>query len=209
MLLNHRKLKHCIPTAKILEVMTTKKCLQKFHLESLGKLGDSFLKYAIMGKVAALSFMKWIGMDIDFIDAPMLRHFIVNYAEKLVNFHDPSLPVKALTHGSYILIPRLITYLRSTFVNNECYAQSAVKASMHKHILHASPDLQRQICCTVEDFEKLDLVSTFGWESETTFPNSLQVSQVIPNETSGGISFLIKLRSLREYKKDLERLGKI
>ncbi|KAG5629181.1 hypothetical protein H5410_000898 [Solanum commersonii] len=30
------------------------------------------------GKVAALSFMKWIGMDIDFIDAPMLRHFIVN-----------------------------------------------------------------------------------------------------------------------------------
>ncbi|KAG5629182.1 hypothetical protein H5410_000899 [Solanum commersonii] len=36
------------------------------------------------GKVAALSFMKWIGMDIDFIDAPMPRHFIVN-AEKLVN----------------------------------------------------------------------------------------------------------------------------
>ncbi|KAH0724561.1 hypothetical protein KY284_000426 [Solanum tuberosum] len=142
--------------------MTTKKCLQKFHLESLGKLGDSFLKYAISiqlfksyenhyeglpsikknkiisnaalfklgyarkilrfirnepfdlkvglipsdnsqaynfgkeflmpsvptsaqaGKVAALSFMKWIGMDIDFIDAPMLRYFIVN-AEKLVN----------------------------------------------------------------------------------------------------------------------------
>ncbi|WMV07330.1 hypothetical protein MTR67_000715, partial [Solanum verrucosum] len=71
------------------------------------------------------------------------------------------------------LIPRLITYLRSTFVNDECYAQSAVKAIMYEHILHASPDLQRKIFCTVEDFEKLDLVSTFGWESETTFPNVL------------------------------------
>uniref|UniRef100_K4AU20 RNase III domain-containing protein n=1 Tax=Solanum lycopersicum TaxID=4081 RepID=K4AU20_SOLLC len=66
-------------------------------------------------------------MDIDFIDAPILRHFIVN-AKKLVN------------------------------------------ASLHEHILHASPDLQRQICYTVENFEKLDIVSTFGWESETSFP---------------------------------------
>ena len=31
-------------TGMILEGMTTKKCLQKFHSESLGKLGDSFLK---------------------------------------------------------------------------------------------------------------------------------------------------------------------
>ena len=90
-------------------------------------------------------------------------------------FHDPSLLVKTLTHGSYILheirqcyqhleclgyevldyvvtthlyfkysrlIPRLITYLRSTFVNNECSAQSEVKASMLEHIVHAS----RQNC---------------------------------------------------------------
>ena len=47
MLLNHHKVKLCIPTAKILEVMTTKKCLQNFHLESLEKLGKSFLRYAI------------------------------------------------------------------------------------------------------------------------------------------------------------------
>uniref|UniRef100_A0A3Q7EBL3 RNase III domain-containing protein n=1 Tax=Solanum lycopersicum TaxID=4081 RepID=A0A3Q7EBL3_SOLLC len=31
--------------------------------------------------------------------------------------------------------------------------------------------MQRQICYTIENFEKLDLVSTLGWESETTFPN--------------------------------------
>ncbi|TMW80316.1 hypothetical protein EJD97_021497, partial [Solanum chilense] len=47
MLLNHHKVKLCIPAAKILEVMTTKKCLQKFNLESVEKLGDSFLRYAI------------------------------------------------------------------------------------------------------------------------------------------------------------------
>ena len=35
-------------------------------------------------KVAGLSLMRWIGMDIDFIDALMQRHFIVN-AKKLVN----------------------------------------------------------------------------------------------------------------------------
>ena len=35
-------------------------------------------------KVAGLSLMRWIGMDIDFIDAPMQRHFIVN-AKKLFN----------------------------------------------------------------------------------------------------------------------------
>uniref|UniRef100_A0A3Q7EU81 Uncharacterized protein n=1 Tax=Solanum lycopersicum TaxID=4081 RepID=A0A3Q7EU81_SOLLC len=44
MLLNHSKLKLCIPTGKILEGMTTKKCVQKFHSESLGKLVDSFVK---------------------------------------------------------------------------------------------------------------------------------------------------------------------
>ncbi|TMX01968.1 hypothetical protein EJD97_022968 [Solanum chilense] len=44
-------------------------------------------------------------------------------------------------------------------------------SSLHEHILHASPNLQRQICYTVENFEKLNILSTFGWESETTFLN--------------------------------------
>ncbi|WMV07357.1 hypothetical protein MTR67_000742 [Solanum verrucosum] len=136
--------------------------------------------YLISGReVATLSFMKWIAMDIYFIDAPILRHFLVN-AEKLVNhlefLGDVVLGYVITTHLYFKysrLNPRLITYLRSTFVNNECYAQSAVKASMHKYILHALPNMQRHICCTIEDFEKLDLVSTFEWESETTFPNVL------------------------------------
>ncbi|KAK4359766.1 hypothetical protein RND71_021995 [Anisodus tanguticus] len=316
--LDHCTLNIFIPTAMVLEAMTTKKCLEKFHLESLETLGDSFLKYAASiqlfktyenhheglltvkknkiisnaalcklgcarkiqgfirnepfdlktwlipgdnsqvhkfneeflmpsvkiysrgklkikskrvadvvealigaylssgGELAALSFMKWLGLDVDFVDTPMPRHFPMN-AEKIVNvrylesmlhyrFNDPSLLVEALTHGSYMLseIPRcyqrleflgdavldyvvtahlyfkypgltpgLITDLRSASVNNECYAQSAVKAGLHKHILHASQDLQRQILDTVEDFENLVLVSTFGWEAETTFPKVL------------------------------------
>ncbi|KAH0745344.1 hypothetical protein KY285_007001 [Solanum tuberosum] len=198
MFLDDCKLNVFIPTAKVLEAVTTRKCLEKFHLESLETLGDAFLKYAVSkqqfkayknhhegllcvkkskiisnaalcklgcarkipgfirnepinlqawlipgdssqirskrvadvvealigaylssgGEVAALSLMKWLGMDIDFVDAPIQRHFPLN-AEKLVNvryfesllhykFHDPSLLVEALTYGSYMLpeIPR-------------------------------------------------------------------------------------------------------
>ncbi|TMW96542.1 hypothetical protein EJD97_007186 [Solanum chilense] len=120
-----------------------------------------------------------IGMDINFIDAPLLCYFIVS-AEKLVNhlgFLGDVVQDYVLTTHLYFkysrLIPRLITYLRSIVVNNECYAQSEVKASTHEHIVHAPLDLQRQICCTVQDFEKLDLVFVFRWQSESTFPNML------------------------------------
>lgn len=68
------------------------------------------------------------------------------------------------------LSPGLLTDLRSASVNNDCYARSAVKAELHKHILHASQELHRHIVATVQEFEKLSLTSTFGWESETTFP---------------------------------------
>ena len=47
MILNHHQVKLCIPTAKILEVITTKKCLQNFHFESLENLDKYFLRYAI------------------------------------------------------------------------------------------------------------------------------------------------------------------
>ncbi|XP_019181100.1 PREDICTED: endoribonuclease Dicer homolog 2-like isoform X2 [Ipomoea nil] len=66
------------------------------------------------GEIAALSFLRWLGLDIDFIDAPIVGNFPLN-AEQMVNvkrlesdsllnytFRDPSLLVEALTHGSYI-----------------------------------------------------------------------------------------------------------
>ncbi|KAG8503299.1 hypothetical protein CXB51_001265 [Gossypium anomalum] len=314
MLLDHCVHNVAIPTMKVLEAITTKKCLESFHLESLETLGDSFLKYAVCqqlfkkhqnhhegllsirkdkmisnttlcmlgcdkklpgfirdepfdpkgwmvpgyncgrytlnedtlntrkiyisgrrklkskkvadvvealigaylsmgGEVAALLFMNWIGITIDFRNIPYERHFEVQ-AEKFVNvqhlesllnysFQDPSLLVEALTHGSYMLAeipgcyqrleflgdsvldylitrhlynkypgisPGLLTDLRSASVNNNCYALSAVKAGLHKHILQSSQKLYKHIKETVESFQELSLDCTFGWESEKSFP---------------------------------------
>ncbi|XP_016707739.1 endoribonuclease Dicer homolog 2 isoform X2 [Gossypium hirsutum] len=317
MLLDHCVHNVAIPTMKVLEAITTKKCLESFHLESLETLGDSFLKYAVCqqlfkkhqnhhegllsirkdkmisnttlcmlgcdkklpgficdepfdpkgwmvpgyncgrhtlneeklntrkiyvsgrrklkskkvadvvealigaylstgGEVAALLFMNWIGITIDFRNIPYERHFEVQ-AEKIVNvqhlesllnysFQDPSLLVEALTHGSYMLAeipgcyqrleflgdsvldylitrhlynkypgisPGLLTDLRSASVNNNCYALSAVKAGLHKHILQSSQKLYKHIKETVESFQELSLDCTFGWESEKSFPKVL------------------------------------
>uniref|UniRef100_K4ATZ5 Uncharacterized protein n=1 Tax=Solanum lycopersicum TaxID=4081 RepID=K4ATZ5_SOLLC len=49
---------------------------------------------------------------------------------------------------------------------------SRVKARLHEHILHTSLDLQ-SLCCTFMEFKKLDLVSTFRWESGTILPKVL------------------------------------
>ncbi|KAA8549784.1 hypothetical protein F0562_001468 [Nyssa sinensis] len=46
MLVDHCTQNVVIPTIKVLEAITTKKCQESFHLESLETLGDSFLKYA-------------------------------------------------------------------------------------------------------------------------------------------------------------------
>lgn len=314
---------HCIsnvriPTIKVLEAMTTKKCQERFSLESLETLGDSFLKYAVSqklfrenkyhhegllsiqkermvsnnalyklgcerkvqgfirhecfdpkswvipgdysgceleevslctslkiyvvgsrtmkskvvadvvegligaylttgGEVAAFLFMDWLGIEVDFVkEVPFDGKFIaqpkrlvsVNKLESILNysFCDPSLLVEALTHGSYQLseTPRcyqrleflgdsvldyLITYymytrypgmspgqltdLRSSAVNNDCYALAAVKVGLHKHVLHMSSLLHEQIKIFFESFEHLSLQSTCGWESETPVPKVL------------------------------------
>ncbi|KAH9734176.1 Endoribonuclease Dicer [Citrus sinensis] len=318
MLLDHCMQNVTIPTSKVLEAITTKKCQEGFHLESLETLGDSFLKYAASqqlfktyqnhhegllsvkkdriisnaalcklgcdhklpgfirtepfdpkmwmipgdnsgsyelnddslfnerkiyvtgrkkvkskrvadvvealigaflstgGENVGLIFLDRIGIKVDFVNVPYERQFQVQ-AERLVNvrhlesllnysFRDPSLLVEALTHGSYMLpeIPRCyqrleflgdavldylitvylynkyptlspgdLTDMRSASVNNDCYALSSVKHGLHKHILHASQELYKWINITVDSFERLSLESTFGWESETSFPKAL------------------------------------
>ncbi|KAH9670562.1 Endoribonuclease Dicer [Citrus sinensis] len=318
MLLDHCMQNVTIPTSKVLEAITTKKCQEGFHLESLETLGDSFLKYAASqqlfktyqnhhegllsvkkdriisnaalcklgcdhklpgfirtepfdpkmwmipgdnsgsyelndhslfnerkiyvtgrkkvksktvadvvealigaflstgGENVGLIFLDRIGIKVDFVNVPYERQFQVQ-VERLVNvrhlesllnysFCDPSLLVEALTHGSYMLpeIPRCyqrleflgdavldylitvylynkyptlspgdLTDMRSASVNNDCYALSSVKHGLHKHILHASQELYKWINITVDSFERLSLESTFGWESETSFPKAL------------------------------------
>ncbi|RAL54473.1 hypothetical protein DM860_001601 [Cuscuta australis] len=71
------------------------------------------------------------------------------------------------------LTPGILTDLRSCSVNNDCYALCAVKAELHKQVLYFSTDLQRHITDAVERVEKLCISSTFGWESEISFPKVL------------------------------------
>ncbi|KAE9599183.1 putative ribonuclease III post-transcriptional gene silencing PAZ-Argonaute family [Lupinus albus] len=168
------------------------------------------------GENAALLFMDWIGIKVNFDIVPYERHISIQ-PEKLVNvnflesllkysFHDRSLLVEALTHGSYMLpeipscyqrleflgdsildylitmhlyekypglSPGQLTDMRSASVNNDCYAWSAIKAGLHKHILHTSQELQKHIFNTLNTFGKLASSTTFGWECETSFPKVL------------------------------------
>ncbi|GER28274.1 dicer-like 2 protein [Striga asiatica] len=202
-----------IPTLRVLEGITTKKCQEKLHLESLETLGDSFLKYAVSqqlfktyenrhegllsikrekiicnatlcklgclrkitgfirnepldiktwiipgaynpdhilqeemlsskkvyigrsrkiksktvadvtealigaflsagGEIAALSFMTWIGISVEFVSVPCTRNMCthpelflnIRHLESLLGykFQDVSLLVEALTHGSFM-----------------------------------------------------------------------------------------------------------
>ncbi|XP_019419125.1 PREDICTED: endoribonuclease Dicer homolog 2-like isoform X2 [Lupinus angustifolius] len=168
------------------------------------------------GEKAALLFMDWVGIKVNFDTMPYERHLSIQ-PEKLLNvsflesllkykFRDRSLLVEALTHGSYMLpeipscyqrleflgdsildylitmhlyekypglSPGQLTDMRSASVNNDCYAWSAIKAGLHKHILHASQELHKHIFNTLSTIQKLSSFTTFGWESETSFPKVL------------------------------------
>ena len=66
--------------------------------------------------------------------------------------------------------PGLLTDMRSASVNNDCYALSAVREGLYKHIRHASQKLHKDIDSTVANCKNLPFESTFGWESEISFP---------------------------------------
>lgn len=65
------------------------------------------------GEVAAISFVNWLGIEVDIINVPYMRSFPA-HPEELLNiaclesilkysFNDASLLVEALTHGSFML----------------------------------------------------------------------------------------------------------
>lgn len=66
--------------------------------------------------------------------------------------------------------PGQLTEMRAASVNNDCYAKSAIKAHLHKHVLHASQELHKHIVITLSNFDELSSSSTFGWESEMSLP---------------------------------------
>lgn len=65
--------------------------------------------------------------------------------------------------------PGQLTDMRSASVNNDCYAWSAIKHGLHKHVLHASQELHKHIAVTLENFDEMSS-STFGYESERSLP---------------------------------------
>ncbi|QHO06443.1 hypothetical protein HN51_065296 [Arachis hypogaea] len=168
------------------------------------------------GEEAALLFMNWVGIKVNFNFSPYERHHSihperlinVNFLESLLNysFRDRHLLVEAFTHGSYMLpeIPRCyqrleflgdavldylitrhldnkypgmspgqLTDMRSASVSNDCYAWSAVKAGLHKHILHASQDLHKDIVVIVQEVAKFSSASPIVWELDISFPKVL------------------------------------
>ncbi|MED6160030.1 hypothetical protein PIB30_047647 [Stylosanthes scabra] len=69
--------------------------------------------------------------------------------------------------------PGQLTDMRSASVNNDCYAWSAIKAELHRYILHASQDLHKDIVSIVHEVAKFSSASPIGWESDTSFPKVL------------------------------------
>ncbi|ONH95036.1 hypothetical protein PRUPE_7G047900 [Prunus persica] len=78
-----------------------------------------------------------------------------------------------LYHKYPDMSPGLLTDMRSASVNNICYARTAVRAGLHKHILASDCVLHTDIANTVNNFGSLSAESTFGWESETYFSEVL------------------------------------
>jgi endoribonuclease Dicer len=68
------------------------------------------------------------------------------------------------------MTPGQLTDMRSASVNNDCYAMSAIKVQLHKHVLHASQELHKHIAATLDKFDEQSALQTFGWESEASFP---------------------------------------
>ncbi|KAK7412825.1 hypothetical protein VNO78_04480 [Psophocarpus tetragonolobus] len=208
------KFKELVTNGKKIYVSGERKLKRKIIADVVEALIGAFLSSG--GEEAALLFMNWIGIKVSFNKIPYERHFDIQ-PENLVNvrflesklnysFNDRSLLVEAVTHGSYMLpeVPRcyqrleflgdsvldyLITWhlynkypgmspgqltdMRSASVNNDCYAWSAIKQGLHKHVLHASQELHMHIAVTLNNFNQLSSSSTFGYDSETSLPKVL------------------------------------
>ncbi|AQK64412.1 dicer-like 105 [Zea mays] len=69
--------------------------------------------------------------------------------------------------------PELLTDLRSASVNNSCYAHAAVKAGLHKHVLHSSSALHKRMADYLDKFEQSFSGPSHGWEAGISLPKVL------------------------------------
>ena len=66
--------------------------------------------------------------------------------------------------------PQLLTDLRSASVNNYCYAHAAVKAGLHKHVLHSSSALYKRMDDYLHTFKQSFSGPSYGWEAGIGLP---------------------------------------
>lgn len=102
--------KEKISTSRKVYTLGSRAIKSKRVADVVEALIGAFLSAA--GEKAALSFMVWLGMEIDFETVSYTRSFVKNpeihvnveYLESLLKytFRDTSLLVEALTHGSYM-----------------------------------------------------------------------------------------------------------
>jgi endoribonuclease Dicer len=59
--------------------------------------------------------------------------------------------------------PGQLTDMRAASVNNDCYAMSAIKVQLHKHVLHTSQELHKHIVAILCQYDELSSSSTFGY----------------------------------------------
>ncbi|KAG8390725.1 hypothetical protein BUALT_Bualt01G0113300 [Buddleja alternifolia] len=98
------------------------------------------------GEIAALSFMSWLGITVDFVSIPYTRNVAVNpelhvdikCLESLLNykFQDVTLLVEALTHGSYMLPEIPGCYQRLEFLGD-----AVLDYCITMHLHHKYPGL--------------------------------------------------------------------
>lgn len=105
----------------------------------------------------------------------LLSHFLYDiflFLQRLEYLGDSVLDYLITMHLYRVypgMSPGQLTDMRSASVNNDCYAMSAIKVQLHKHVLHASQELHKHIVATLDKFDDQSS-SSFGWESEATFP---------------------------------------
>jgi endoribonuclease Dicer len=75
--------------------------------------------------------------------------------------------------------PGMLTDMRAASVNNDCYARSAIRVQLHKHVLHTSQELHKHITAALAKYNELSSSSTFGWESDASFPKVSRNLEII------------------------------
>jgi dsRNA-specific ribonuclease len=75
--------------------------------------------------------------------------------------------------------PGMLTDMRAASVNNDCYARSAIRVQLHKHVLHTSQELHKHITAALTKYNELSSSSTFGWESDASFPKVSRNLEII------------------------------